>query len=371
MLSTERGLVQALAFGLGRTRARGRVLRQRRKTACACAHVSFSSTRRLCRTSRVHMIRTRNLVVHVNVLIKMLGFIGILMLLASLVEALVLHFVLKRAYDWRAAGASLLLLPFGRILAEVVPIAAAMPGAYWLYQHRLLDPQQHGGWYYLLLFVALEFTYYWWHRLSHRCRWFWLHHAVHHSPNQFNLAVAYRLGITGKLMGGFFIFTPMAWLGFEPTLIFIAYYVNLSYQFWIHAEWVPRLGPLEGILNTASAHRVHHAANVEYLDANYGGMLVIFDRLFGTYCAEREDVAIRYGLVHPLQTYNPVKIALHQFGPLLQDLRGARNWREATGFLFGPPGWRPDGQGSTTEQLRARVATPDAGLDEVAAIQRT
>jgi len=305
----------------------------------------------------------------VNTLGKMLGFFGIAMLLASVVEALVLRFVLKRTYDWRASGASLLLLPVGRIISELVPIAAAMPGAYWLYEHRLFTPEQYGGGYFVLLFLGLEFVYYWWHRMSHRCRWFWLHHAVHHSPNQFNLAVAYRLGITGKLMGGFFIFTPLAWLGFEPASIFVAFYLNLAYQFWIHAEWVPRLGPLEGILNTASAHRVHHAANIEYLDANYGGVLIIFDRLFGTYQAERADVAIRYGLVHPLSTNNPVKIAFHQFGPLLRDLRIARNWREVVGFLFGPPGWRPNGEGATTEELRARMATQSAPLGDATAVQ--
>jgi sterol desaturase/sphingolipid hydroxylase (fatty acid hydroxylase superfamily) len=291
----------------------------------------------------------------VNRLEGALGLFGIAMLTASVVEALVLRFVLKRAYDWRASGASLVLLPVGRFIAELIPIAVAMPGAFWLHQHRIFAPEQYGAWSYLLLFISLEFTYYWWHRMSHRSRWFWLHHAVHHSPNQFNLAVAYRLGVTGKLMAGFVLFTPLAWLGFEPVLIFVAYYLNLAYQFWIHAEWIPRLGPLEGILNTASAHRVHHAANVEYLDANYGGVLMVFDRLFGTYRAEQDTVPIRYGLVHPLLTHNPIKIAFHQFGPLLQDLRSARNWREVVGYLFGPPGWRPDGQGSTTQELRARM----------------
>jgi sterol desaturase/sphingolipid hydroxylase (fatty acid hydroxylase superfamily) len=292
----------------------------------------------------------------VNKLGNALAFFGIAMLAASIVEALVLQLVFKR-YDWGATFASLALLFMGRITGELIPIAVAMPGAYWLYQHRLFVPEAQGAWSYLLLFLGVEFTYYWWHRLSHRCRWFWLHHAVHHSPNEFNLTAAYRLGLTGKLMAGFFIFIPLAWLGFAPGLIFTAYYLNLAYQFWIHAEWIPRLGPLEGILNTASAHRVHHAANTEYLDANYGGVLLIFDRLFDTYRAERTDIVIRYGLVHPLHSRNPLKIAFHQFGPLYRDLRGAKSLREIVGFLFSPPGWRPDGQGQTTEELRARIAT--------------
>ncbi len=292
-----------------------------------------------------------------NTLVEVLYFFGIAMLAASFIEALVLR-LRTGHYNWRASLASLSLLFIGRLTGDLIPIAVAMPGAYWLYDHRLFTPEDHGGWYFLWLFLGVELCYYVWHRLSHRSRWFWLHHAVHHSPNEFNLAAAYRLGLTGKLMAGFLIFTPLAWLGFDPSTIFIAYYLNLAYQFWIHAEWIPRLGPLEGVLNTASAHRVHHAANVEYLDANYGGVLLIFDRLFGTYQPERDDIAMRYGLVHPLQSNNPFRIAFHQFGPLLRDLRSARNTREALGFAFGPPGWRPDGQGETTEDLRARMAAP-------------
>ncbi len=155
-------------------------------------------------------------------------------------------------------------------------------------------------------------------------------------------------------MATYIVFAPLALLGFEPQMIFAAYSLNLAYQFWIHAEWIPKLGPLEGILNTPSAHRVHHASNVEYLDSNFGGVLVIFDRLFGTYRPERSDVSIRYGLVEPLFSYNPLKIAFHQFGPLLADLRSARNVREALGFLFAPPGWQPNGQGSTTEDMRRK-----------------
>jgi sterol desaturase/sphingolipid hydroxylase (fatty acid hydroxylase superfamily) len=293
----------------------------------------------------------------VNTLGKVLALFGIAMLVASIVEALVLHFIVKRGYDWRASMASMALLVIGRITGELIPIAVAMPGAYWLYQHRIFVPESHGAWSYLLLFLGVEFAYYWWHRMSHRCRWFWLHHAVHHSPNEFNLTVVYRLGITGKLMAGFFIFIPLAWLGFEPSVIFVAYYLNLSYQFWIHADWIPRLGWLEGILNTPSAHRVHHGANAEYVDTNYGGVLLIFDRWFGTYRAERDDIQIRYGLVHPLHTNNPLKIAFHQFGPLFKDLRNAKSLREAAGFLFGPPGWQPKAEASTTEELRAPIAT--------------
>jgi sterol desaturase/sphingolipid hydroxylase (fatty acid hydroxylase superfamily) len=285
---------------------------------------------------------------------QILQIFGIVMLSCAFLEALVLRFVLRRRYDWKSSLASFATL-LGRTITDFVPLAIAMPGAFWLYEHRILEPAKLGVWSYVLLFFGLELVYYGWHRISHRSRWFWTHHAVHHSPNDFNLSAAYRLGWTSRIMATYVIFSPLAMLGFEPVTIFMAYSLNLAYQFWIHAEWIPRLGPLEGILNTASAHRVHHASNVEYLDSNFGGVLVIFDRLFGTYRAERKDVPIRYGLVKPLESHNPLKIAFHQFGPLFRDLMQARSAREVVGYLFGPPGWRPNGDGETTEDLRRRA----------------
>jgi sterol desaturase/sphingolipid hydroxylase (fatty acid hydroxylase superfamily) len=286
---------------------------------------------------------------------EILEVFGLVMLASSFVEAIALKFVLKRRYDWRASLASFGTL-LGRTFSDFIPLAIAMPGAFWLYEHRLLEPEKLGFWSFVILFFGLEFVYYWWHRMSHRSRWFWTHHAVHHSPNDFNLSAAYRLGWTSRLMATYVIFSPLALLGYEPVIIFLAYSLNLAYQFWIHAEWIPRLGPLEGIVNTASAHRVHHASNLAYLDSNFGGVLVIFDRIFGTYRPEREDIPIRYGLVQPLESYNPLKIAFHQFVPLFRDLATARSFREVIGYLFGPPGWRPNGDGETTEDMRRRAA---------------
>lgn len=273
-------------------------------------------------------------------LIQALQILVLVMVASAIVEAIVLRFVTQRAYDWRSFVASFFLLLVYRV-NDFVPLGIGMPGAYWLYQHRLLEPEKLGAWSGVILFFGLELVYYWWHRISHRSRWFWTHHAVHHSSNDLNLSAAYRLGWTGKVMGTYVILSPLSLLGFDPLVVFVAYSLNLVYQFWIHVEWLPKLGALEGILNTASSHRVHHAANDEYLDANFGGVLVLFDRLFGTYRPERDDVRIRYGLVEPLLSYNPFEIAFHQFGPLLHDLATARSLREVVGYLFGPPGWRP------------------------------
>jgi sterol desaturase/sphingolipid hydroxylase (fatty acid hydroxylase superfamily) len=168
-------------------------------------------------------------------------------------------------------------------------------------------------------------------------RWFWATHAVHHSPNELTLAAALRLGWTGKLTGSALFFAPLVWLGFPPAAVLATLAANLLYQFWLHAPWMPRLGPLEWVLNTPTHHKVHHASNPEYLDCNYGGVLIVFDRLFGTFVDLRDDVPPRYGLTTPLVTHNPIRIALHGWLALAQDLRAARGVRAGLRILFGPP----------------------------------
>ncbi len=168
--------------------------------------------------------------------------------------------------------------------------------------------------------MGQEFCYYWFHRAAHRVRWFWATHAVHHSPNEFNLGIAYRFGWTGRLAGNAVFYVPMIWLGFPPQAVFATLALNLLYQFWLHTEWVPKLGWLEYVLNTPSHHRVHHASNAEYIDRNYGGVLIVFDRLFGTFAAERDDLPCRYGLVTPLMSNNPIRIAFHEWLKMAKDL---------------------------------------------------
>ena len=283
--------------------------------------------------------------------IRIYAIVGLVAIGSAMLEGLVLTFLLRRNYDWKGAFVSL-AIAVGRRLTDFIPLALALPGAAWLYQHRVFDWKLNDPVAWVVLFFALEFAYYWFHRASHRVRWFWATHAVHHSPNQFNLSAAYRLGWTGKLTFSLVFFSPIAFFGFSPQMILIAFALNLLYQFWIHAEWIPPLGFLEGIINTPSAHRVHHASNVEYLDANYGGVLLIFDRMFGTYTPEKRDVPIRYGWVQPITSNNPLRVAFQQWINVWADLRQAKSAREIAGFLFGPPGWQPDGKGQTTENLR-------------------
>jgi len=274
-----------------------------------------------------------------------------IVLSAALIEGLWLARTRRAGYDWKAYLTSAGDLAVRQLL-QFAPYGLAAPVFAWAYAHRLhtFDMGEIGS--VLLLFVGLEFFYYWYHRTSHTVRWFWNTHSVHHSPNQLTLAAAYRLGWFGKLTGATIFFTPLAFLGFQPTAVLTALFLNLLYQFWLHADWIPKLGWLEYVLNTPSAHRVHHARNPEYLDANFGGVLIVFDRLFGTYVAERANLPCEYGLVTPVTTYNPVLINFQPWIGLVKDLAGARSMREVWGYLFGAPGWRPDGRGLTTAELR-------------------
>lgn len=268
----------------------------------------------------------------------------------SILEAFILS--RKRHYDCRAMGVSLLDLVGRNLLAIVLPLSIATPLVNLAWQHRLTTIELDTWQAVLVLFMGQEFFYYWYHRAAHRVRWFWANHAVHHSSNELNLSAAYRIGLLGKISGTAVFFIPLIWLGFAPRIVALTLTINLLYQFWIHATWIPRLGWLEYVLNTPSAHRVHHAANLDYLDANYGGVLIVFDRLSGTYRPERADLPCRYGLVLPLTSYNPLRIEFTQWQSLARDLQTARSLRALLGHVFMPPGWSPGGHGSTTGDMR-------------------
>jgi len=264
-----------------------------------------------------------------------LGLVPIAIILIATIEGLVLS-GLGKAYDWKSYLASLGDV-VGRAILSILPLGLAQLGFYWLWEHRFFTIPMHSVWAWLLLFVGQDFCYYWMHRADHRVRWLWATHAVHHSPNQMNLSVAYRLGWTQRLSGGALFFAPLVAIGFHPLVVAAALAANLSYQFWLHAAWIPKLGLLEWVLNTPSHHRVHHASNPEYLDANFGGVLIVFDRLFGTFVTEREELPCRYGLTRPVTTYNPVKIALHEWLRMGRAVIRSRRPVEAVRAVLGPP----------------------------------
>jgi sterol desaturase/sphingolipid hydroxylase (fatty acid hydroxylase superfamily) len=239
----------------------------------------------------------------------------------------------RATFCWKESLTSLAITIGHRLtnlLFGAIPIAAFA----FSYQHRLLTVSLDRGWAVVLLFLGIEFFYYWYHRAAHNIRWLWATHAVHHSAQYLNLSAAYRLGWTGWLSGNFLFFMPLCWLGFHPTAVATGLGVNLLYQFWLHTELVSKLGFLEKFLNTPSHHRVHHASNLEYLDRNYGGVLIVFDRLFGTFATEKSGHRLIYGLELSAQSYNPLTVALREWRELFQDFAMAKSWGDRSLALF-------------------------------------
>ena len=297
-------------------------------------------------------------------LVQVLKFALPAVIVIATLEGIVLAVVMRRSYNWRAYLASL-ADALGRqyFVLTFLPLSLAGPAMDFAWSHRLFTVPLNSAVAVVLLVIAQDFSYYWFHRCSHRVRWFWATHAIHHSSNEFNFAAAYRFGWTGRLTGAAIFYVPMIWLGFAPGPVSIAAAFALLYQFWLHAEWIPKLGWLEYLLNTPSHHRVHHAANPEYLDRNYGGVFIVFDRLFGTFVAERDDLPCRYGLVKPLRSNNPIIIACHEWAALVRDLRRLRSWRERFTCLIGPPGGpaAPTAVASTAHDLHQKVGTAAVG----------
>jgi sterol desaturase/sphingolipid hydroxylase (fatty acid hydroxylase superfamily) len=274
------------------------------------------------------------------------------------VEALYYRFVLHQPYGWKVTGSNL-VVAIGRLATDAFTKAIVAAVYVAAYQLRPFDIPMDRWESWVALFFAVELAYYWLHRYSHEIRWMWVQHSVHHSARQITLSVAYRLGWTQFFAGPWLFLVPVCWIGFDPRAVVLMYAVNLLYQFWLHTEAVPKLGPLEAVFNTPSHHRVHHAIEPEYLDRNYGGVLIIWDKLFGTFAAARDGGARTYGMVRQIDTLNPVKIVFAEWAALYRDLRAARSWREALGLVFGPPGWKADGSGQTTKAIRRNAGIPE------------
>ncbi len=257
-------------------------------------------------------------------------------------------------YEARDTFASL-AMGFGNQIAGLIGggalVYACLSG---LYQFRLIDAMPVTWWIILICFVADDFTYYWFHRIAHERRWFWASHSIHHTSQHYNLTTALRQTWTGNFSFSFIFSAPLALIGFPPEMLLFVGGINLVYQFWIHTETINRMGPFEWIFNTPSHHRVHHATNPDYLDANYAGTLIIWDKMFGTFVPERNEEKPRYGIIKNLGTYNPFKIAFHEWIGIVRDLRGAKSLKEVVGYVWGPPGWSPDGSRLTSKQIKAR-----------------
>jgi sterol desaturase/sphingolipid hydroxylase (fatty acid hydroxylase superfamily) len=184
--------------------------------------------------------------------------------------------------------------------------------------------------------LGWDFIYYWNHRFMHESRYMWAVHVVHHSSERYNLSTALRQPVA-DVLGTFVPYSMLTLLGIRPDLVEQARGINLLYQYWIHTDTIRKLGPLERVFNTPSAHRVHHGSNTQYIDRNHGSILIIWDRLFGTYEPEREPVV--YGLTKNLDTFDPTRVAAHEHYEMLRDVRQSTSWRERLSYVVRGPGW--------------------------------
>jgi len=230
-------------------------------------------------------------------------------------------------------------LLLGNILMGFAIKGATLGLHIFLYQFRIFDLVNliplWAMW--LMTFILIDLVFYIYHRFSHRVRFLWAIHMSHHSSEEMNFAVSMRqawLGPVSKIP--FFIVLPI--LGLDPTIIAVAGVISTLWGVVGHTQIVGKLGPLEWILNTPSHHRVHHGANTEYIDKNYGNLLIIWDRIFGTF--EPEKAKVKYGLVNNVNTFNPIKITFMGWQSMMLDIKKAKNYKEVFSIIFGPPNTR-------------------------------
>lgn len=283
-------------------------------------------------------------------------------ILAMLVEILAVRFRGARGRFETRDTLTSLLMGAGNVIAGLLFGFVAWGFFTWLWQFRLWDLGT-AWWVVALCFVLDDLRYYWYHRIAHTCRWVWAEHVNHHSSQHYNLSTALRQSWTGVLTGMMVLRAPLILLGFHPAMVLFSGGLNLIYQFWIHTEAIDRMPRwFEAVFNTPSHHRVHHGRNPEYLDANYAGTLIVWDRLFGTFVPEDRNNPPEYGLVRNIATWNPIRVAFHEWAALARDaLRPGLTLRQRLGYAFAPPGWSHDGSRMTSDQLKARARERSQG----------
>lgn len=240
------------------------------------------------------------------------------------------------SHDGGETAASLMVGVGNKLVMALTAGIAAVPVLF-VHEHRLLDIPLDGPVTLLALFLAVELSYYVHHLAMHKVRWLWATHAVHHSPTRLNLTAAVRLGWGGHLTGGLVFYLPLVAVGFHPAAVFGLLGLGLGYQFFLHLSHPPHLGPLEWLLNTPRHHQVHHASNPACIDRNFGGVLIIFDRLFGTFAEAPKEEALRFGLVGEGPTRHPLRIVFGVWTAMLKDAIAAPSLAGKLRALFGPP----------------------------------
>ncbi len=271
-----------------------------------------------------------------------------------LLELVAVRFLRARgSFETRDSTTSL-MMGVGNVVAGLLLGFVAYGVLVWFYEFRVFTIGFE--WYWIVgCFLLDDLRYYWYHRIAHRCRWVWAEHVIHHSSQHYNLSTALRQSWTGTFTGMFLLRIPLVLIGFHPVLIVFVGGLNLLYQFWIHTEAIGKLPRwFEAVMNTPSHHRVHHATNPRYLDANYAGTLIVWDRMFGTFVEELPEDVPRYGIVKNIGTFNPFRVAFHEWIDMFRDaFQPGLTVRQRLSYLFNPPGWSHDGSRKSSRDLKA------------------
>jgi len=273
-------------------------------------------------------------------------------LITLLVESYISYRMQREFVDTKDSLTSI-GLGLGNLAVGMVTKSMAIVTYFYIYEHyRLADLDSSWWMVWVFAFFADDVTYYWLHRISHEVRIFWASHIVHHSSPKYNLAAALRQTWTSQLTFTFLFYAWIPLLGVHPFIVFFFQQTSLLYQYWIHTEFIQKMPKwFEYVMNTPSHHRVHHGIDLDYLDTNYGGVMIIWDRIFGSF--QPEGARPHYGLTKQIESYNPVKIAFYEWVQIIKDVSQAKNIKNLWGYLVGPPGWSPDGSRQTVAQMRA------------------
>jgi sterol desaturase/sphingolipid hydroxylase (fatty acid hydroxylase superfamily) len=250
-------------------------------------------------------------------------------------------------YEGKDSRASM-LMGAGSLVVNGGARVVALIGYAALYELAPMRLDPHRWWVWVYAMLAVDLLFYAEHRAAHRVRILWAAHQAHHNSRTFNLSTAVRQ--KWNPWWELIVWVPLPLLGMPPWMIFTAFSFNLLFQFWVHTERIDRMwAPFELFFNTPSHHRVHHASDPDYLDRNFAGILIVWDRMFGSYAEETHRPT--YGLTKNIDSYNPFRLQYHEYASIMRDVRAAQSWRDKAGYLFAAPGWRPSTAGDATADV--------------------
>lgn len=272
----------------------------------------------------------------------------------------------KNLYKWKDLVSSLTIGTGSAVVAALIKTVSLV--FVFTLAYELFNPVVDGvrtnifgwesfgyAWYvWILCMLADDYTYYWFHRQNHMVRFLWAAHIVHHSSDNFNLGTAVRNGWFTIIYKPFF-YVWIVIIGFPPEMLLVCLGIESLWQFQLHTKYVPKMGFIEKFINTHTMHQVHHAKNIEYMDKNHGGILNIFDRIFGTWKELDDEVDIKYGVTSPPNSYNIWVILTHEYSNIWQDMKKSKNWWHKFMYIFGPPGWSHDGSTLTVKQMQRKL----------------